>query len=373
MEKPKRQRGSGSVFKRKNCHKWTIQFFDADRRRVRESTGTTDRTVADRLLRKRLTEVDTGIAQGVAPGIATVDVLWQGLLTHCQHNALKRGTKDLAGRWNHLKPVFAHLPARKITTKHVVQYQQARLAEKAAPATVNQEVGALKHAFRLAARHSPPLVAVVPYMPMLKVNNARSGYVEEAAFQRLATAASGCLWLRCLLELAFTYGWRRGELLGLRVRQVEMQRRSISLDPGKTKNGDARMVVMTAPVAELLAACIAGKDADDYVLTRANGGPVRDFRASWEKITKAAGTPNLFFHDLRRSAAKRLRHAGIAESVVMVMGGWKTASTFRRYGIVSRVDMEQAVELLGKFEHKYSPNASGDSPQGQQAKVDKVQ
>ena len=57
----------------------------------------------------------------------------------------------------------------------------------------------------------------------------------------------------------------------------------------------------------------------------------------------------------------------------MVMGGWKTSSTFRRYGIVSRMDMEQAVELLGKFEHKYSPNASADSPQGQQAKVDKVQ
>ena len=97
MEKAKRQRGSGSLYRRKHCKLWTVQYYDADGRRVRESTGTTDRTVAERLLRKRLTEVDTGIAQSVAPGIVTVEVLWQGLLTYCQHNRLKRGTKDLAG------------------------------------------------------------------------------------------------------------------------------------------------------------------------------------------------------------------------------------------------------------------------------------
>ncbi len=51
-------------------------------------------------------------------------------------------------------------------------------------------------------------------------------------------------------------------------------------------------------------------------------------------------------HDLRRSAAKAMRLAGVAESTVMKIGGWKTASMFRRYAIDSHKDQQQAVELL---------------------------
>ncbi len=49
-------------------------------------------------------------------------------------------------------------------------------------------------------------------------------------------------------------------------------------------------------------------------------------------------------HDMRRSAAKALRAAGVPESVVMAIGGWKTASTFR--AIVSSADQHAAVEML---------------------------
>jgi hypothetical protein len=45
-------------------------------------------------------------------------------------------------------------------------------------------------------------------------------------------------WLRVFLKLAFTYGWRRAQLLGLRVRQVNLALGTIPLDTGTTKNGD---------------------------------------------------------------------------------------------------------------------------------------
>ncbi len=51
-------------------------------------------------------------------------------------------------------------------------------------------------------------------------------------------------------------------------------------------------------------------------------------------------------HDFRRSAAKALRRAGVPESVIMQTGGWKTASMFRRYAIVSSADQRDAVKLL---------------------------
>jgi hypothetical protein len=49
---------------------------------------------------------------------------------------------------------------------------------------------------------------------------------------------------------------------------------------------------------------------------------------------------------VRRSAAKALRRAGVPESVVMMQGGWKTATMFRRYAIISSADNRAAVEVL---------------------------
>jgi len=66
---------------------------------------------------------------------------------------------------------------------------------------------------------------------------ARTGFVEDADYARL-TANAGELWLRLFLELAYTYGWRKAELLGLRVRQCDLIATSIRLE-AQSKNGQA--------------------------------------------------------------------------------------------------------------------------------------
>jgi hypothetical protein len=50
---------------------------------------------------------------------------------------------------------------------------------------------------------------------------------------------------------------------------------------------------------------------------------------------------------MRRSAAKALRcTAGVPESVIMSVGGWRTGSKFRRYAILSSADQRDAMEKL---------------------------
>jgi len=56
--------------------------------------------------------------------------------------------------------------------------------------------------------------------------------------------------------------------------------------------------------------------------------------------------PGLLFHDLRRTAARNLRRAGIAEGVIMKIGGWRTRSVFERYTIVSQTDIADALKKL---------------------------
>jgi integrase len=58
------------------------------------------------------------------------------------------------------------------------------------------------------------------------------------------------------------------------------------------------------------------------------------------------GVPGLLFHDLRRTAARNLRKAGVAEGFIMKIGGWRTRSVFERYAIVSQADIADAIGKL---------------------------
>jgi integrase len=87
---------------------------------------------------------------------------------------------------------------------------------------------------------------------------------------------------------------------------------------------------MTDTVCKLLSALVHGKSADDFVFTRLNGKPVRDFRLTWRKACAHAGAHDLLFHDLRRTGARNLRRAGVAEGIIMKIGGWRTRSVFER-------------------------------------------
>jgi integrase len=200
------------------------------------------------------------------------------------------GKKDPQERWKggHLSAVFANLFASNVTTESLTRYACTRQEEGAANATINREFATLRRMFNLARRSSPPKVRDVPHFPMLKEVNIRRGFVEDADFDRLAAEAKEP-WVRTFLELAFTYGWRRGELLGLRVRQLNFPARTIRLDAGTTKNGEGREVTMTARVFELLRAATEGKGQDDYALTREGGKHVKEFRRTWGNLCERAG------------------------------------------------------------------------------------
>lgn len=64
--------------------------------------------------------------------------------------------------------------------------------------------------------------------------------------------------------------------------------------------------------------------------------------SAWDTACKRAGLPGLRFHDLRRSAARNLRRAGVSAHTIMKMAGWKTGAMFARYDIVDETDMANA-------------------------------
>ena len=258
-------------------------------------------------------------------------------------------------------------------------YVDQRQQEGAKNATINREVAALKRMFRLGQQCTPAKVLRMPHFPHLRENNVRKGFLEDALYHKLVDGTE--LWFRTIVECGRTYGWRISELLGMKVKQVDLMQRVIRLDPGTTKNTEGREVFTTDALQLLLGACVAGKGAEDAVFSRPNGIPVRSLRDAWEKACTGAGvgqficadcaTPvqtgapcqkcsgkrtkytGLIFHDLRRTAARNLRRAGSSETVIMKIGGWRTRSVCERYAIVSRTGYRQdAMRMLQNNQHE---------------------
>jgi uncharacterized repeat protein (TIGR03803 family) len=220
---------------------------------------------------------------------------------------------------------------------------EKRQNEEASAGTVNRELAIVQHMFRLGQRTTPPKTVTIPYFRKLKEAPARQGFLEQGTYDKLREHA-GELWLRGLLATAYAFAWRRSELLNLKVSQINLAENSINL--GDSKNGDARLIIMTGEVRALLTALVQGKKEDDFVFTREDGKRVKDFRGSWQRMFADAGVPLKLFHDLRRSGVRNMIRSGIYKDTAKRISGHRTDSTFSRYNIVSLTDFEEAAEKI---------------------------
>ncbi len=58
-----------------------------------------------------------------------------------------------------------------------------------------------------------------------------------------------------------------------------------------------------------------------------------NFRKAFRKAVDAVGLKSLISYDLRRSAVRNLKRAGVDDKVAMKITGHKTLSVFHRYNI----------------------------------------
>ncbi len=243
------------------------------------------------------------------------------------------------------------MAAKHVGTDTLARYIELRRAEKAANGTINRELSLLQRSFMLGYDSQPRKVARPLRFHRLAESKPRQGFAEHKTYTALAANCSD-LFMRTMLCLSYSFGFRKAELIGnKKAKQPPLKVSDVSLfdcilQLRDSKNGEPREVSLTQDAKNLLAACVAGKGPEDSVFTRKCGNAVKDFRVTWDKVTLAAGVPGLLFHDLRRSAVRNLIRADVSEVVAMAISGHKTRDVFDRYNIVSGKDLTDAAAKL---------------------------
>lgn len=347
-----RLKGFGYLYKRGAT--WWIRY-SVRGRDFRESSHSEKVGVAQKLLKTRWLELGRGRFIGPSQERVTIDDLFTSLETDYAVNG-RRSIDTLKGRLVHLRGAFGNLRAVDVNEEKIEHYKQTRLAEGTTrgsrpvqPATVNRELSMLRKAFRLGIRQKR--IAAAPAIDLLAENNVRQGFVEPADFERIVAALPE--HLRDFIRFAYSTGWRRGEISGLKWSAVNRQAKIIFL--GRSKNGEPRILPLVGGLESLIERRWQGRSIKNengsttlatYVFHCENGRPIGDTRKSWKTACSKAGMPSLLVHDLRRSAVRNFDKNGVSQVVGMMISGHKTANVYKRYRIVPENDIREALQKV---------------------------
>ena len=301
----------------------------------RESSGTEKEQEARRLLKQREGAAVEGRVIAPRADRLTVAQLAENLKADYQANG-RRSADRLTFSLAHVLPFFGARRAVQISSTDVTAYRVKRQAAGAAAATVNRELAALKRMFSLAVKGEQ--LQRMPYIEMLRENNARRGFFEREQFE--AVRAHLPAYAQPAATFAYITGWRlKSEILTLQWRQVDFRAGVVMLDVGTTKNRDGR----TFPMVPELRAMLERQRAATEALQRKTGSiipwvfhrtkrgvPLKGFTKAWRAACTAAGVPGRIPHDFRRTAVRNLERAGVPRSTARAMVGHRTEAIYRR-------------------------------------------
>lgn len=342
-------RGSGRVFKRGVVY-WIAYYHHGQE--LRESSRSPERKAAENLLKRRRDEIGADrLGVQAFAGPAQERVMVEELLQDLETEYAVRGRKSLPTLRVHLKPVRAAFGldrARTVTTARVNAVIRQWQDEGTAPATINRRLAALRRAYSLAVKSTPPKLTSVPVIPALEEHNARQGFFERGEFLAVLRHLPD-EDLRDFTEWAYWTGMRKGEASALTWAAFDRETWTLRLHARDAKTGKGRVLALEGPLRAIVERRLRARRLDTHAIFHRGGAVLREFRKSWRRACAAAGVDGRLFHDLRRTGVRNLVRAGVPQSVAQAISGHRTASVFTRYDITSEQDLRQAVQKVTAY------------------------
>jgi integrase len=350
-------RGMGRVFLRGRV--WWVSFYHRGNE-IRESADTDNEAQARKLLKRRLSETQTGRFI-VDEAKVTFENLVEMLTTDYRLNSRRSLKSGALNNVKHLRGFFGFDRAIDITPDRLKRYQLARREQGASVATINRECATLRRMFSLAIEAEK--LARRPKFNMLDGEKVRQGFVDHGDFLRLVAELPE--HLKPLVEFLYFGGWRKSAARNLEWKEIDLRGRTARLKVEDSKNNEPWVLPLSGRLWEIVQERARARRLDCVFVFHENGKKIGDFRKAWQTACVAAGLgqfveresegepkkkrqrkkySGLIIHDLRRCAARNLSRAGVGEQIAMRVTGHKTPSMFRRYRIIDENEIREALE-----------------------------
>jgi integrase len=349
--------------------KWWFKFRFAGRL-FRETAKTTSKSLArsaERKRRQQLEEGYHGLKKRQAPQtLKAASDAWLELKLPTVSPKTHRIEKTNLG---HVLPELGQKLLSDLEPDDISRYQQKRLRDKAAPKTINLEVGTIRAVLR---RHRL-WANLQPDVRMLAtaddVGKALPVADEKKLLDGCADSRSRSLLPAVLLAL--NTGMRYSELRLLRWEQIDLGRRTVRVGKSKTEAGTGRTIPLNDKALKVIKFWAeqfpkrkpghfafpserygaGGDDFEPTVFDVDPETPIGSWKEAWESVKRKTGV-EVRFHDLRHTCVTRMLEGGVPLSVVASILGWSPATTARmakRYGHIGQVAMRHAVTVLDRL------------------------
>ena len=274
---------------------------------------------------------------------------------------------------NHIKPNIGDIPIEKLTSLQLQKFYRLLLTEGRVPRiesekqpkglsakTVRNINQVISSAMDMAVRHK--LILSNPTegceLPKVEHREMKTLPAEQlGAFLREAKESG--VYELYYMDLAT--GLRRGELLGLKWEDIDLQngiihvRRQVARVDGevkemplKTKNSYRNISISQDAVAMLTE--MEAHRSSDYVFPSSTGGPISPDSVNnmLHRVLKRAGLPSIRFHDLRHTFATLALQNGVdIKTVSGMLGHFSAGFTLDTYAHVTTSAQKEAARTMG--------------------------
>jgi integrase len=358
------------VLRRKGTDLLYIRYYvdGADGKRVQkqEPAKTTDPKQAEKLLRQRLVDTERGAVAPADVNQITYDEIKEIYLRSKPNQATYNGWKDL-------DPYFKGKKFKNITAdvlQDYVEFQREERERPLAEPTIGRQMRCLKAMFNKARKDGRLGMRDIPNFPHLKDSEPAGQYIEPEQFQRILDALDKIREekmeankkdkfddLKPFFSFMYATGCRLTAAMSITWGMISGKDRDVINLPGsimKTKKPLLLVLdgALLAPIAKSLRSMFK-RDDSEKIFDCAN------YRQEWAKACALAGVgtwnpldrtrTGVRIHDCRCSGAINLLDAGVDESTVLKIGGWKTRAMLDRYNVQNEKRIRAAMQRGGEY------------------------
>jgi integrase len=336
----KKQRGIFERPKGGGC--WWVSYCDEFGHRHREKVGL--RSAALDVYHQRKTEVRLGKfrPEDVQRKKVALDQILDDYFDSCKARKVHDlDCIELKSSW--WKSFFSGQSAKGIKPSDL-ESARTILAQGFKDATINKYFSVLKAAFFLALRNGKVEKNPVCQIRMLKLNNARTRFLNDEEEERLIAVLPA--EYQPMTKLAINTGLRKMELFSLQWADLNFQQRVIMVR--ESKSGESRTVPMNSTVMDTFKSIVRRIDSPFVFPGNLPGTHRTDLPKSWEKFLETAGIKNFVWHDLRHTFGSRLAMKGVDIYTISKLMGHKTITMTQRYAHLSPGFLHEAVNVLDR-------------------------